>query len=827
MQYAIAFICGSALFYIYRFFPVTSLLLSVLLLGLSTFKKPRAVTQNFREIHYSVRRRLLSVLAVIIMALFGFCSAYLRTVPLDPVSAIAGQIIVVKGTVRSGPVPMHSRTGSFSHIIDISEAADDRGDHLSLREMRVMSDSVMTAGKAYLITVQIPPDAYFMNPGSKPLLAGFALGIVLVDNSSGQVWARPAKFFGTLRARLNEAFKNSLSPGSAPFIMALITGERGLLTKETNDAFTVTGLSHILHKAGLHFGLLLFFFFGVTCFFIKALPHRVFSRLTIYASPSQIAALVCLPFMICYLGISPPDFGTLRAFIMICFFLFGLLFQRKGFWLNSLMAAVFIIVLYQPDSLLNLSFQLSFLSVLCIGIAVGGKHVRDANHENGPVVRSASAFSRLRSSLMSYSRSSMLITLAANAGTAPLIINYFHMFSIISPMSNLIVIPVVGFIILPLAFLSSFFYLFFNFLPLRTLLDALTRHLLSCVYHVAKWEFMAVKVPAFPPILLICFYAGLAIYTALVYSGNKSRAEAVRLPFRILLFPCVIAIAPIIIFSVMSSAGKSRLSVTFLDVGQGDGAVIELPDHRTMIIDTGKSGFQIGEFLRYRGVDEIEALVLSHPDNDHVGGSGYLLNNFKVHMVWDNSRMDYKDGFLGQAGHRGLQRGDTLHGKGYTIMALHPYDGFYSGSGKKFDENNDSLLLRVQGATASFLFTGDLEKEGEEDAVHIAPYLKSTVLKVAHHGSRSSSSEVFLNAVSPEIAVISVGRKNSYGHPHPETLYALSSCRVLRTDINGAVEIREGDGGKLQVKTWRDFRITEVSGVWDEWMNINRLFWVW
>jgi len=160
-------------------------------------------------------------------------------------------------------------------------------------------------------------------------------------------------------------------------------------------------------------------------------------------------------------------------------------------------------------------------------------------------------------------------------------------------------------------------------------------------------------------------------------------------------------------------------------------------------------------------------------------------------------------------------------------MALHPYKGFYSGSGKKFDENNDSLLLRVQGTAASFLFTGDLEKEGEEDAVHIAPHLKSTVLKVAHHGSRSSSSEVFLNAVSPEIAVISAGRNNSYGHPHTEILSALSSCRVLRTDMDGAVGISEGDGGKVLVKTWKNFEITEVKGIRDEWMNINRLFWVW
>ncbi|MBF0505859.1 MAG: ComEC/Rec2 family competence protein [Nitrospirae bacterium] len=698
----------------------------------------------------------------------------------------------------------------------------------------------MTPGMPYSVRVRIPADAYFMNPGVRPSVSGYAVQIDPVNGPSGQVWERPVKFFGALRERLNTAIKNSLSPGSAPFIMALITGERGLLTKETNNYFSVTGLSHILHKAGLHFGLLLFFFFQSTRFLVKALPYKLFSVLTLYTSPSQIAALVCLPLMIGYLGISPPDFGTFRAFIMICFFLFGLLLERKRFWLNSLTAAVFLIVLYRPDSLTDLSFQLSFVSVLCIGIVAGGEESRDKKNNSGDTLLNSSelskvspelfspelfpVFSRMRSSIVSYARSSVLITFAANAGTAPLIINSFHIFSIVSPLANLIVIPAVGFIILPLAFLSSFAFLLFNVFPLYSVLDALTSHVLSFVNYMGRWEFMAVSVPAFPAVLLIFFYAGLGIYTVTIHAG--------RFPlFRSLLFPCAIAIVPMAIFLVCSFSGKDRLSVTFLDVGQGDGAVIELPDRRTMIMDTGKSGIQVGEFLRYRGINKIDALILSHPDNDHVGGAGYLLNNFKVHEIWDNSRMEYKEGFPGNAGHRGLQRGDTIRGAGYSIMALHPYRGFYSGSGKRFDENNDSLLLRVQGAAASFLFTGDLEKEGEADAVHIGCWIKSTVLKVAHHGSRSSSSEIFINAVSPEIAVISAGRNNSYGHPHPETLEVLSRCRarcrVFRTDREGAIKISEGDSGKVLVKTWKYFQITEAKGIRDEWMNINRLFWVW
>ena len=143
-----------------------------------------------------------------------------------------------------------------------------------------------------------------------------------------------------------------------------------------------------------------------------------------------MAAFISLPFTVWYLGISPPDFGTVRAFIMICFFLFGILVQRKGNWLNTLLMAVLIIVSCRPDSLLDLSFQLSVAAVLCIGLAVGGK-----GESKG-------------ASVLTYVRSSLFITLAANAGTALLISYYFHRISVISPLTNLIIIPAVGFVIL-------------------------------------------------------------------------------------------------------------------------------------------------------------------------------------------------------------------------------------------------------------------------------------------------------------------------------------------------------------------------------------------
>src|SRR5208337_1568408 len=165
-------------------------------------------------------------------------------------------------------------------------------------------------------------------------------------------------------------------------------------------------------------------------------------------------------------------------------------------------------VICQPDSLTELSFQLSVAAVLCIGLAVGGKQGGKGT------------------SLLSYVRSSLLITLAANAGTAPLIINYFHVFSIVSPVTNLIIIPAVGFVILPLAFLSSFSLLFIDIFPVPSLLDAVTGHALSFIHYIGRWEPVAVRIPAFPPVLLIFFYAGLVIFTAIIYSRVKESARS-------------------------------------------------------------------------------------------------------------------------------------------------------------------------------------------------------------------------------------------------------------------------------------------------------------
>jgi competence protein ComEC len=274
------------------------------------------------------------------------------------------------------------------------------------------------------------------------------------------------------------------------------------------------------------------------------------------------------------------------------------------------------------------------------------------------------------------------------------------------------------------------------------------------------------------------------------------------------------------------SEGKD-LSITFVDVGQGDSAVIELPDSKTVVVDTGRTGKETAAFLRYRGKKDIDALVLTHNHPDHTGGMEYLLKKYDVKEIWDNGRMSYPDGMHINARHRMLERGDTVEADGYRIAVLHPYEEFYTLSENSYsEENSASLVLKVTGKARSVLFAGDIEEESEEDIAHLKIWLPSDAIKIPHHGSRTSALDDFIAAVSPSIAVISVGRDNSFGHPSQETLEKLESKSIFRTDLDGAIKIVER-GDKLLVKTCREFIFEKADDFAMEKGNIRKLFTVW
>ena len=174
-----------------------------------------------------------------------------------------------------------------------------------------------------------------------------------------------------------------------------------------------------------------------------------------------------------------------------------------------------------------------------------------------------------------------------------------------------------------------------------------------------------------------------------------------------------------------------------------------------------------------------------------------------------------------------FQRGDVIEADGYSIYFLHPYPEFYTSRGTEYAAaNNDSLVAKIKTKNAAFLFTGDIEEEAEEDISHLGSWLKSDVLKVPHHGSKRSSSKGFLYEVEPSVSVIGVGRNNAFDHPGTETLDSLRNTRILRTDRDGAIQIKETSRG-FKIKTYRNFALQKAESISEEIENIKKLFQVW
>ncbi|HDH01578.1 MAG TPA: DNA internalization-related competence protein ComEC/Rec2, partial [Nitrospirae bacterium] len=693
----ICFISGIGVFYLYQFFPSAALLIFSLLFALL----------------YKKNGRHAFVYAAIVLVAFSY--AQFREEPAETkesritLSLKTRQLQPFSGVVSGLPI-----TTERGYIQEIQLRYPEAGQKTFLSADRPLIPGSLLQGFAYMSTKEPR-----INPGSRnrePVMFLKTDGTLLLSRDDSIQWL-PQR----MRWRLYNYFRANFSPDAASLLSAIVIGHRENSSNMLYAAYARTGLAHLMSISGTHFALFTLLTFFLIRYSARWLPYRWLVWLTVRLSLDEIAALLTFPLILLYLLLSGGRIPAMRSFLMINIFLLGLLIGRKGQWLNSLLLAATVILFLDPESLKTISFQLSFLAVFFIGITL--------ETFEGYVQQE-----RFKPALQKLFRL-ILVTAGALIGTSPLVLYYFHTISTISMPANLIFTPVICFSILPAGVFGGMIYLVTGYFPLKGMLQGAVDIVNSSVSYLSGIGNTALSVGAFPAITLFFIYP--AIYFAL------------RKRWRWFILSTTALAAAIILTFI--SLDRALPKVTFLDVAQGDAAVIESSDGRTIVVDTGYTGREVKDFLRYKGIKAVDALVITHADKDHSGGLWELLSSTTVREVWDNGLLRYSPQLGQEILHRQLEGGDILTSGESRFLALHPRRGYYSIS--EAEDNNYSLVLRFQDRDLKVLFTGDIEADAEESFFELRKYLPSDVLKVAHHGSKTSSTRAFLDSVNPAAAI--------------------------------------------------------------------------
>lgn len=731
--------------------------------------------------------------------------------------------LILLGTVRT-----EFSTGYFSrnHIVNFTQISEPvalsgivvkypqaRMDHYQLtvegRELFVKGRVTRVAGKA-LVTVpgdtcaaaygdeivvrgrlRRPPDA--RNPGEFDYRAYLAAqgvfaalyasqdALRVVSTEHGNSFFRhlvmPAKRY------LDRYIGEQLPTRESALLSALILGERGEIPSEFRGDMAKLGIIHVLAVSGLHVG------------FVMAISLGVLGLLRIPRVAQIVLTLLVLGFYACLTNLKPP---VVRASIMGAVLLLGTLVQRRSDAFNSLALAALIILMANPLQLFQSGFQLSFAAVGAI------LYLYPKLSEWQPF-KGALDVSRHRPWLR-YSVSLMLVSAAVFLGTLPFTLLYFNRLPNFSVLANLVIVP--------LAFcgLASGVTAAVVNLALPGLADVFmnaTWVFLSLLTRFVDWAaglpFSHWEIHKYSLWTAGAYFAGLF----LVINIRQRRA-------RYLLVVGALLLGNVLIWR--QALGRDiHLRVIFFDVGQGDAALVRFPGGRHMLIDGGRRVLEydagarvIAPYLRREGIRRLDAVVLSHADADHVGGLPHILRSFEVQEVWDNGQGRESRTYAEylhvidslKIARRRVQAGDLLvEFNPAKVFAMHPTAEYLRTNP---DLNDASLVLKISYGDVDLLFPGDVERAGEKQLVRYAGLLESEILKVPHHGSRTSSTSPLLEPVQPRLAVLSVGEHNKFGHPHADALRRLQSAtgQILRTDRQAAV-ILQTDGREIKRIRWK------------------------
>jgi competence protein ComEC len=612
-----------------------------------------------------------------------------------------------------------------------------------------------------------------------------------------------------VKERLAAHISRTMPESAAAITQEMVLGIRGGLPSTVREAFAASGTAHLMSVSGLHVGFVYAAVFFVLKPCLVRLRFRLLGRFSGGPRPSKLAATGALLAVVGYACLVGANLPTVRATLMITIYVVAYLLDRdRDPWQTTALAALLILTLH-PQSLFDLGFQLSFAGVLAIFYAQHLLHPPDAVDavDAQPVPLAARVTSKLREAV--------LIAVFASLGTAPLILYAFQRLPLIAPLANIVVVPLAS-VAVPLALMASCTALLIQ--PLGDVLLYLAGMIITWMY--ALIVFFAAIPYAAPRVGAVSLpIVGLAYMSLLLpFYGQRYR------PARWGAVASAMAVGVWLSWPWVIPDGRSQLQVTFLDVGHGDASFIRFPQGTTMLIDGGglyRDDVDIGErvvapFLWHQRVRQVDYVVATHSHPDHAKGLGAILRDFRARQFWDNGAQQppaWYSALRQTAIDQHIYRDLNVTGlEAHTIddvrlELLHPTVAFQQPParrrrvGEDRGENNRSLVLKLTYGAVSVLFTGDIEQEAEHFLLGSGRDLTAAILKVPHHGSRTSSTEPFVRAVNPQAAVFSVQRDSRFGHPHPAVVerYRKLDALVFRTDMHGAITVRT-DGHSVWIE---------------------------
>jgi len=569
-----------------------------------------------------------------------------------------------------------------------------------------------------------------------------------------------------IRHSIKTIFNTYTDSETGGMLTALILGEKSYVDEDLRESFAKTGVIHVLAVSGLHVGYVLLVLSLLT------------SILRIPWGWDRVVIILGLFFFCLLTGMKP---SVIRASLMAGLFLISPVVNRSSNNWNIIGTSAIILLIYNPHSLLDLGFLLSFSAVISIIYFYHyfELHLPDAINP-----------SKKENQIIKFALGLFLVSIAAQMGTLPITAYTFGQAPLISSIANVFIVPLIG-LLVALGF-AIIGFAWVPFFPdwLGESAWALQWIIKKIAQIFASFPFATIQLSSigFIDILLYIFITSTFLF--MIHTTHK----------KLTIWALFISLNLLVWHQALKQTNIT--DIVFLDVGQGDGALIRFPDGKTMLIDAGYRSRRedMGErvvlpVLNHFGIEKINWLVMSHPHSDHIGGIESILKTVKVDTVLD-TYIDYHSWTYQQLIKLFKEKNITrLTPSPGEIKTFSPgiYALFYSPdsiyANAQSNVNNASIVFNLMIGEKSLLFTGDLEMEGDHILSQFGSYLKSDILKVAHHGSITSSTPRFLKEVQPKYAIVSVGEGNKFRHPSATVMDRLTdlNIQIKRTDLLGAV----------------------------------------